>query len=228
MCNTHYGGQEVFLVVSTKTLQALCSAISQEYALNIGWGNFTPRTMSPIMWENIPLCGCKIEHTWNKGSGFQASLFLTSSKHTSQHTGWQETQSDHLNSIHVDKEINSLWFRTTLAHNGYTQWMLSIPYSEKLLPSPQWTAALRSTRHCRKPWSNQEGHSFPQRFSQGQNSTTFIHGTVHIKSKRNKAVPQSDFGQQPNLYTSVMANWTRNIIQSHTHTHSDDFLNVIS
>jgi hypothetical protein len=32
----HFGGQEVLLVVSRKTPQALCSAISQENALNIG------------------------------------------------------------------------------------------------------------------------------------------------------------------------------------------------
>jgi hypothetical protein len=40
---------------------------------------------------------------------FQASMFLTSSKHANPHTGWQEPQSDHKNSLHIDQEINSLW-----------------------------------------------------------------------------------------------------------------------
>jgi hypothetical protein len=34
--NPHFGEQEMFLVVNTKTPQALCSAISQENSLNLG------------------------------------------------------------------------------------------------------------------------------------------------------------------------------------------------
>jgi hypothetical protein len=37
--------------------------------------------------------------------------------------------------------------RNTPADTGYTQWLLSIPYSVKLLPSPQWTVAFRNTRN---------------------------------------------------------------------------------
>jgi hypothetical protein len=87
---------------------------------------------------------------------FQASVFLTSSKYANQDSGWQEPQHDHMNSLHVDKDINSLWLRSNLAHTRYTQGMLSIPYSEKFLPSPQWTAAFRNPRNCGTPWSTQE------------------------------------------------------------------------
>jgi hypothetical protein len=34
--NMNFGGQEMFLVVTTKTPQALCSAINQENSLNLG------------------------------------------------------------------------------------------------------------------------------------------------------------------------------------------------
>jgi hypothetical protein len=71
------------------------------------------------------------------GLSFQASVYLTSSKHWNPYTGWQDSQSDHMNSLHVVKKINSLWLRSTLAHTGYTHWMLSISYSVKLLPSLQ-------------------------------------------------------------------------------------------
>jgi hypothetical protein len=39
---------------------------------------------------------------------FQASLFLNSSNHKNTHTGMQEPETDHRNSLNVDKEINSL------------------------------------------------------------------------------------------------------------------------
>jgi hypothetical protein len=38
---------------------------------------------------------------------FQASVFLTSSKHKNTHIGCQEPPSDHKNSLHVNKEINA-------------------------------------------------------------------------------------------------------------------------
>jgi hypothetical protein len=54
-----FWGQEVFLAVSTKTPHGLCSSISQENSLYIGWGNFPPRTTSPIKSEHVPLCNAK-------------------------------------------------------------------------------------------------------------------------------------------------------------------------
>jgi hypothetical protein len=60
------------------------------------------------MWEDIPLYGCKNIPQWQKGLGFQASVFLTSTNLTKAHTGWKEPQRDHINSFNVHKEINSL------------------------------------------------------------------------------------------------------------------------
>jgi hypothetical protein len=37
----------------------------------------------------------------------QAFVLLNSSKYANSHTGWQEAESEHMNSLHVDKEINS-------------------------------------------------------------------------------------------------------------------------
>jgi hypothetical protein len=39
---------------------------------------------------------------------FQASVFLTSTNHANTPTGWQQPQRDHINSLYVHKEINSL------------------------------------------------------------------------------------------------------------------------
>jgi hypothetical protein len=57
---------------------------------------------------------------------FQASLFLTSSKDRYTHSGWQECESDHRNSLNVDKQINQFHLRNALHHTGDTQRMLSI------------------------------------------------------------------------------------------------------
>jgi hypothetical protein len=180
----------------------------------------------------LPYLDAKYSTLGTSGFCFQASVFLNSSKHANPQTGWQGAQSDLMNSLHVDKEIKSLWLRSTLANTGYTQWMLSILYPEKLLPSLQWMAAFRNTRNCGIPWNTREGHSFLQRFSEGQNNTTFLHGTEHIQTERLKAVPQSDFGNPHQVSTNQwMENWKRNITQTtiHTNTHiiSDDILIVI-
>jgi hypothetical protein len=63
----------------------------------------------------------------------------------------------------------------------------------KLLSSVLWTEAFRNTRNRSKPWSTQKGHSFLQRFSGVQKSTTFPHETEHTQSVRLKAMPQSEF-----------------------------------
>jgi hypothetical protein len=52
------------------------------------------------MWtHNIP--------HWEKGLLLQASVLLTSTNQENAHTGWQEPQRDHSNSLNVHKEINS-------------------------------------------------------------------------------------------------------------------------
>jgi hypothetical protein len=72
-------------------------------------GKFPLRTTSTIIWEGIPLFGCKMLHSGNEGLLFQASVFLISTKYANAHTAWQEPQSDHMNSLPVDKDITSLW-----------------------------------------------------------------------------------------------------------------------
>jgi hypothetical protein len=136
---------------------------------------------------------------------FTESLWsvLHSWGHANQHIGWQEPQNDHMNSLHVKKEINSLWLRRSPAHTGYSQWMLSISYSVKLLPSIQWTAAFRNIRNSAIPWSTQEGHSFLQRFSEGQNSKPFLHGSEHIQLERLKLVPPRDFADSTKFLKSL-------------------------
>jgi hypothetical protein len=137
-----------------------------------------------------------------------------------------------MNSLHVDKEINSFWLRSTPANTGYTQWMLSIPYSEKLLPSLQWTAAVRNTRNCGIPWSTREGHSFLQRFSKGQNSTlSFMELNTYSQSD-SRLFLKVTLGTKPNFYKSVNGKLNKKY-HTHTHTHkhthiiSDDILIVI-
>jgi hypothetical protein len=67
--------------------------------------------------------------------------------------------------------------RSARALIGYTQRLLSIPYSVRLLSSRKWTAAFRNTRNCGLPWRTQKGHLFLQRFSGGKNTTRFLHRT---------------------------------------------------
>jgi hypothetical protein len=67
----------MFLVVSTKIPQGLCSSISQENSLYIGRGNFPPRTTSCIIWEDVPLCVVKYSTQGTMGFCFQAPMFLT-------------------------------------------------------------------------------------------------------------------------------------------------------
>jgi hypothetical protein len=103
-------------------------------------------------------------------------------------------------------------------HTGCTPWMLSTPYSVKLLSSLLWTESFRNTRNCSKPWSTRKGHSFPQRFSGVQRSIIFPHGTQHTQSVRLKAVRQSEFKS----WTCILKFHEFQIEQekSHTHTHT--------
>jgi hypothetical protein len=92
------------------------------------------------------------------------------------------------------KKLTHFDLRSTPAQTAYTQWLLGIPISVKLLPTLVWSAVFRNTRHWGVPRGTREGHSFLQRFSAGQNSTPFLHESEHIQSGKPKAVPQSDFG----------------------------------
>jgi hypothetical protein len=126
--NLHFGDQEVFLVVSTKTPQGLCTSISKENSLYIGWGNFPPRTTSPIMWEVIPLCEEKYSTLGTRGLCFQASVFLTPSKHAQTHTlaakSFKVTTRIH---FMLTKKLIHFDPRNTPAHTGCSQGMLNIP-----------------------------------------------------------------------------------------------------
>jgi hypothetical protein len=57
---------------------------------------------------------------------FQASLLLTSSKQTNAHTRWQEHETDHRNSLTLDKQIHSLSSKKYTGHTGGRQRMHTI------------------------------------------------------------------------------------------------------
>jgi hypothetical protein len=107
--------------------------------------------------------------------------------------------------------------RTIEEHTGCTPWMLSTPYSVKLLSSLLWTEAFRNTRNCSKPWSTGKVHSFPQRFSGVQKSRRFLHGTKPTQSLRLKSVPQSEF----KAWTYILKISEFQIEQEKSHTHTD-------
>jgi hypothetical protein len=106
-------------------------------------------------------------------------------------------------------------------HTGFTPWMLTTPYSLKLLSSLLWEEASRNTRNCSKPWSTQKGLSFPKRFSGIQKSSTFPHGSEHTQSVWLKAVLQSEFKGITyvlNLVNSKLKK--KNLTNTHTHTNT--------
>jgi hypothetical protein len=116
------------------------------------------------------------------------------------------------------KKLIHFDLRTIEEHTDCTPWMLSTPYSVKLLSSPLWTEAFRNTRNCSKPWSTRKGHSFPQRFSGLQKSTPFPHGTEHTQAVRIKAVPQNEF--KACAYILKISEFQIVQEKSHTHTHT--------
>jgi hypothetical protein len=65
-------------------------------------------------------------HSENQGL-FQASVFLTSTKHANTQTGWEEPHSDHMNSLMSTKKLLHFDLRNTQAHMGCSQGMPSIP-----------------------------------------------------------------------------------------------------
>jgi hypothetical protein len=106
--NLHFGGQECFWWLVQKHLKAFAVPSERKTTPTLDEAFFPPRTTSPIMWEVIPLCEEKYSTLGTRGFCFQASVFLTPSKHANAHSVSQELQSEHKNSLHVDKEINSL------------------------------------------------------------------------------------------------------------------------
>jgi hypothetical protein len=98
------------LLVNTKTPQALYTFISQEHSFHIGLGNLPLRKTFPITWP-YSLCGSNDATVGIRMLLFQHSVFLTSSKHRNAHSGWQECETDHRNSLNVDKEINHFHMR---------------------------------------------------------------------------------------------------------------------
>jgi hypothetical protein len=120
-------------------------------------------------------------------------------------------------SFYVHQEINSLWSEDYRGHTGCTPWMLSTPYSVKLLSSILWTEAFRKKRNCSQPWSTEKGHSFLQRFSGVQKSAPFSHGTEHTQSGIIKTMPQSEFRLKHTFYKSVNSKLNK---KNHTHTHT--------
>jgi hypothetical protein len=127
-------------------------------------------------------------------------------------------------SIHFDSEVHK-----------HTQWMLSIPYSEKLLPSLQWMETFRNTRNCGTPWSTQGGHSFiSAKILWGTKHYTFPSWNwTHTVRPTQGCSSKWLWGLNQISTSQWMANWTRNITHTpihtntHTHTISDDILIVI-
>jgi hypothetical protein len=95
--------------------------------------------------------------------------------------------------------------------------MLSIPLLVKFLPPLEKSACFRNTRIYAIAWNTWEGHSFRQRFSEGQHNTPFIHRTEGIESEWHKAVPQVTSGM--NLISTIQW-WQIDQQISHTHTHT--------
>jgi hypothetical protein len=152
---------------------------------------------------------------WEPGGCYSRLLCSSLHQNTQTHTlaGRASKWPKELTSCHQGNQ-----FTLTREVHHYDQWLLSIPYSVKLLPSLKWMAAFRNPRKCGIPWSTRERHSFQQRFSGGQNTTTFIHGTEHIQLEQLKAAPQRDFRDSTNFYKSVNGKLNKNIKHTHTHT----------
>jgi hypothetical protein len=109
--------------------------------------------------------------------------------------------------------------RSTPAHTEYTQWLLSIPYSVKLLPSLQWMAAFRNTRKCGIPWSTQERHSFLQRFSWGQKTQLSFMELNTYNLSNSRLFLKLTLGIQPNFYKSENGKLKKKKNHIHTNTH---------
>jgi hypothetical protein len=151
---------------------------------------------------------CPTVGTWVFIPGFCVPIF----NKTCIHTHWLARASK------WSHEFTSCWPRSYFTFDlGYSQGMLSIPYSVKLLPPLERMAGFRNTRKYELAWYTLESHSFLQRFSERQHSTPFIHGTEDIKSEQHKAIPHVTLGM--NL---ISANQWWQIEQqiSHTHTHT--------
>jgi hypothetical protein len=92
---------------------------------------------------------------WEPGGCYSSLLCSSLHQNTQTHTlvikSLKLTRRIHFMST---KKLIHFDLRSTPAHTGYTQWLLSIPYSVKLLPSLKWTASFRNTRNHRIQRSN--------------------------------------------------------------------------
>jgi hypothetical protein len=152
----------------------------------------------------------------SRGLLFWAFVFLTSSKHRNPHTGWQEPQSDQKSSLHVAKEINSLWsekYRDT--HRVYSMIAWYSLLSEIVTNSP----VNSSCQDPQKLWNTMKhsGRTFisakilcggKQYICPSWNWTHTVRPTQGCSSKWLRGCNIISTNQW-------MANWTRNI----THTH---------
>jgi hypothetical protein len=202
----------VFLVVTTKTPQALCHAISQENSPKLGWGNSLPELHLPSCGRIFPYVDAKYSTLGTRGLLFQAFVFLTSSKHTNPH--WLvEPQSDQKNWLHVAKEINSLWpEKYTIMINDClvfpTQWNCYHLSSEWQLSgtpeSVEYHEALGKDIHFSK---DSLGDKTLQLSFMELNTYSWSSSRLLLKGTS---------GIQPISTNQWMANWTR---ISNTHTH---------
>jgi hypothetical protein len=135
--NPHFGGQEVFLVVTQKHLKLFAVPSARKTPLTLEEAISLPEQHLPSCRMIFPYVNAKYSTMSNRGLLFQAFVLLTSSKHTNPHTGWQKPQSDCKEFTSCQQKLIHVLPRNTLAHTGYTQRLLSIPYSVKLLPSLQ-------------------------------------------------------------------------------------------
>jgi hypothetical protein len=61
---------------------------------------------------------------WGPGTLIQLFVFLSWTKHANTHTGCQEPQGDHMNSLPLDTEITSLWSEKYIGTTRYCLGML--------------------------------------------------------------------------------------------------------
>jgi hypothetical protein len=123
-------------------------------------------------------------------------------------------------SFYVYQEINADDLKTKEESTGYTPWMLSTPYSVKLLSSFLWTEAFRNTRNG----ENHEALGKDIHFHKilwGTKEYTFSHWTEHTQSVRLKAVLQCEFKAWK--YIRKISEFQMEQEKSHTLTHTHTY-----
>lgn len=120
---------------------------------------------------------------------FHAVVSLTASKHTNAHTGWGEPQTHHVNSLNVDKRINSI---SSQKYTGICRVYLMktyYPLLSEIFASVQSSAPFSNTRIL-------EYHETLGIDTKDFKSSHIYHiialMELNINSEQHKSVPQMD------------------------------------